>query len=570
MARARSYPIVDFKESQKLLATDPSRSQVVQVAGTSLLETTVENLKKSGDIVNSIDTLTEAIAADYLSGIYVLVGGGSVVLDGSQAIYRVSDPGSGGIVMNNGNELMLQFVANTPADLVTPIDSVENLAGFVGSVDGQRISLKGWHPDSDVGGGTLYWDSSKLKSTHNGGTIFSPTVPWTTTTADYLNAVGETDPSGSGCWVRLGGVVSLYSFAARTAFVETEGAWQAFIDYAVANQGYYEFGAGDFLIEGYAVQNLENTQIRGAGKGVTNFKLKSGENENGLHFVLFDNIIVSGFSVDQDGVSQSAGHGLRLFGGINSLFCEFEAFNTQGYGVGFQDGTFTDVHIKNAYVHDCDNDGIDIKDKNDDNSGLRFSNLVIKDWNLGGGGKAALDLRSQCIVDGVLCEITGTASDEVGVRYRNGEALDPNGPGAHNSVIDDLIIKNVQQGLIIEPDVRSTLTTNVQVSDVLAGIVFGAGSEKNKVTNFNVMTASGDGVTLEGDSNALTAGSIIDANRAVDITAGSEASCVSVDCFNSTSSDFRISVGVTNTRITACKGSISDSGTGTVTAANIP
>lgn len=84
---------------------------------------------------------------------------------------------------------------------VSSIASVENLSGLVG-VDGQQISLLGWHPDSDVGGGTLYFDEARDKSDHNGGTVFSPTVPWTTTTADYLDAVDETDPSGTGCWVR--------------------------------------------------------------------------------------------------------------------------------------------------------------------------------------------------------------------------------------------------------------------------------------------------------------------------------------------------------------------------------
>ena len=44
-------------------------------------------------------------------------------------------------------------------------------------------------------------DSTKLKSEHNGGTVFSPTVPFSATTGDYLNGVGETDASGSGCWV---------------------------------------------------------------------------------------------------------------------------------------------------------------------------------------------------------------------------------------------------------------------------------------------------------------------------------------------------------------------------------
>ncbi len=84
------------------------------------------------------------------------------------------------------------------------VDDVSKLAGRTGAYDGQQISLTGWHPGSNVGGGTLVWNPNRAKSDHNGGTVFSPTVPWTTATADYLNGVGETDPSGLGVWERLG------------------------------------------------------------------------------------------------------------------------------------------------------------------------------------------------------------------------------------------------------------------------------------------------------------------------------------------------------------------------------
>ena len=84
------------------------------------------------------------------------------------------------------------------SDIVYPIESVQNLAGLIGTQDDQQISLKGWHPDSDVGGGILYWDSTRAKSDHNGGTIFSPTVPFSVTTANYLNATGEADGGGTG------------------------------------------------------------------------------------------------------------------------------------------------------------------------------------------------------------------------------------------------------------------------------------------------------------------------------------------------------------------------------------
>ena len=107
-------------------------------------------------------------------------------------------------------------MADKSALVAHSIDSVADIAGLVGGADGQQISLVGWHPGSNVGGDVLVWDSAKLKSEHNGGTIFSPTVPWTVTTADYLNAVGETDGAGVGCWVRLKKQkYSAYDFGAK-------------------------------------------------------------------------------------------------------------------------------------------------------------------------------------------------------------------------------------------------------------------------------------------------------------------------------------------------------------------
>jgi hypothetical protein len=95
-------------------------------------------------------------------------------------------------------------------DIVYPIASLQNLAGLIGTKSDQQVNLKGWHAGwgatlaGPAGGGILSWDDTRAKSSHNGGTIFSPTVPYSATTADYLNAVGETDGAGTGCWVRLG------------------------------------------------------------------------------------------------------------------------------------------------------------------------------------------------------------------------------------------------------------------------------------------------------------------------------------------------------------------------------
>jgi hypothetical protein len=55
------------------------------------------------------------------------------------------------------------------------------------------------------GGGWFFWDKTVPKTLHDGGLFISPTVPYDGTRSgleDFLNGVGETDPTGSGVWVR--------------------------------------------------------------------------------------------------------------------------------------------------------------------------------------------------------------------------------------------------------------------------------------------------------------------------------------------------------------------------------
>jgi hypothetical protein len=92
--------------------------------------------------------------------------------------------------------------------------SVYDLQGRVGDAAGDKLLVDSYHPFSSfigttkgrTGGSWFIWSPTTAKSTHNGITIFSPTVPWDGTTAgllDYHAKVGETDTSGSGCWLRV-------------------------------------------------------------------------------------------------------------------------------------------------------------------------------------------------------------------------------------------------------------------------------------------------------------------------------------------------------------------------------
>lgn len=136
------------------------------------------------------------------------------IFRGTVANDKTGDPlRTGGQIVNDNFDIAEAALL----DRLLRVDSVQNIAGFVGDYDGQQISLLGWHPDSDIGGGVLYWDSTKAKTDHNGGTVFSPSVPWPSSIANYLNGIGDTDPAGLGCWVRKNSIeIMPEMFGART------------------------------------------------------------------------------------------------------------------------------------------------------------------------------------------------------------------------------------------------------------------------------------------------------------------------------------------------------------------
>lgn len=70
----------------------------------------------------------------------------------------------------------------------------------------RAIIVHGYLTGTDTGGGVFTWDATQLKSTHDGRKFISPTVPWdglAGTLAAFLAGTGETNPAGTGCWVRM-------------------------------------------------------------------------------------------------------------------------------------------------------------------------------------------------------------------------------------------------------------------------------------------------------------------------------------------------------------------------------
>jgi hypothetical protein len=83
-------------------------------------------------------------------------------------------------------------------------NSVKNLFGKSGYRDGEQCILLSYHEGLKKGGGAFYWDSARLKSSHNGGTVIDPLrsfpIDWTDKAS--VEAWFAPSASGIGVWVR--------------------------------------------------------------------------------------------------------------------------------------------------------------------------------------------------------------------------------------------------------------------------------------------------------------------------------------------------------------------------------
>jgi hypothetical protein len=100
-------------------------------------------------------------------------------------------------------------VLDITADTVADLANVQHKTG--------NIQLLGFHTKGDGGGGVFYWDATKDKSEHNGGTVIDPdkaglVANWASTQALYFTP----EVTGQGCWVReYSGAVNVKWFGAK-------------------------------------------------------------------------------------------------------------------------------------------------------------------------------------------------------------------------------------------------------------------------------------------------------------------------------------------------------------------
>jgi hypothetical protein len=92
--------------------------------------------------------------------------------------------------------------AESVVDALQTVATLAELQTFTATA-GQAVFVVNYYSNGSLKSGKEFiYDAAGLKSTHNGGTVISPTVPWDgvigATHTAFLAAAGETDPAGAG------------------------------------------------------------------------------------------------------------------------------------------------------------------------------------------------------------------------------------------------------------------------------------------------------------------------------------------------------------------------------------
>ncbi|EOX9899825.1 hypothetical protein ACPZLB_000048 [Pseudomonas aeruginosa] len=187
-----------------------------------------------------------------------------------------------GLLVVRGDQSLRQEITSTsPSEGSSIIGNATVSVSSVADIKNQtkrsdlKLSLSSYHPLGTSGGGEFIWSPSTPKSQHDGGTIFSPTVPWDgsqATLSDYLDGDGETDPSGSGCWLRIFDDVKLEYFGGVVSeTIDSSASYLAALRYCISNNKELHLPDGVIRVNSTAVINgsaalFSSVKIRGTFK----------------------------------------------------------------------------------------------------------------------------------------------------------------------------------------------------------------------------------------------------------------------------------------------------------------
>jgi hypothetical protein len=237
----------------------------------------------------------------------------------------------------------------------------------------------------------------------------------------------------------------LYGVIAVGDGVTDDGAEILAADAALsaAGGGTLYFGPGTYLTS-VELTPSSGCHWVGAGREATTLKLADGSNVMLVSFDSVSDCSIRGMTLDGNRANQTAdSHCLRLGDGTQERITieDLKLIDGWHYGIGGQGGTNIGVRIQNIDISGTGADGIDFKNRNDDNADLLFENIRVSDWDRRGiGAQAAIDIRGPARLNNI-CVADPPSTEPDGIRFVAGELLDDFGYGGHKSSLTNFDIR---------------------------------------------------------------------------------------------------------------------------------
>lgn len=163
-----------------------------------------------------------------------------------------------------------QTLAGALDQRVIYVDTIADLQALdtSGLVDGQQVQVKEYHAGTGIGGGGFYWDATRDKSEHTGGSVIDPGRPYPSDfddeaqVASWLNAAG----TGGGVWVRPD--VGEWDASQFGAVLDGTGdQWRLMQAWLNASAGRSAIWTGVMRYSSRVDVNGADTTLRGIGRG---------------------------------------------------------------------------------------------------------------------------------------------------------------------------------------------------------------------------------------------------------------------------------------------------------------
>lgn len=250
-----------------------------------------------------------------------------------------------------------------------------------------------------------------------------------------------------------------------------------------------------------AISLKSGVTLQGQGAGSV-LKLQDGVGGHTLNIAEQSNCAIRDMVIDGNRERQpSVGHTVRTGGVDGLLLSNLIIRNAYHYGIGLEAGSNRNVRIDQVTIQNTGGDGIDIKNKDDNDSGIQLSNVTVSNWGLNTTRQtqAAIDLRGPVRLSNIRISNPG-AFDAVGVRMRQGDVGNVNGIGGHYSQLDGFDIRmgngRAQRG--IDVVARDVTVANGTISGGNRGLVVQEVGFQGR--GIIVQGCSGSGILVSADN----------------------------------------------------------------------